>query len=115
MSGYMNLLLFTNIDAISICIISIICGRAELKFITMAMKKSTNMYSRNYYEHIRNYGVLQNSSGLRASCFVPVEECGSGDTGFTKRIKTFYHTSSSISENTYHFKHLQIFMRMALT
>ncbi|XP_003373230.1 disulfide bond formation protein [Trichinella spiralis] len=43
------------------------------------------------------------------------EVCGSGDTGFTKRITTFYLTSSSISENTYHFNHLQIFMRMALT
>ncbi|KRY24388.1 hypothetical protein T01_10846 [Trichinella spiralis] len=57
MSGYLNLLLLTNNDAITICII----------------KKSTNMYSGNYSEHIRNYGVLQNSSGLRASCFVPVE------------------------------------------
>ncbi|KRY34738.1 hypothetical protein T01_14761 [Trichinella spiralis] len=31
------------------------------------------MYSGNYSEHIRNYGVLQNSFGLRASSFVPVE------------------------------------------
>ncbi|KRX12570.1 hypothetical protein T07_352 [Trichinella nelsoni] len=32
------------------------------------------MYSGNYSELIRNYGVLQNSFVLRASSFVPMEE-----------------------------------------
>ncbi|KRY03383.1 hypothetical protein T03_6027 [Trichinella britovi] len=33
-------------------------SRAELTFITNAIKESTSMYNGNYSEHLRNYGVL---------------------------------------------------------